>query len=91
MNKANDLYLKSLSATYRKCAIDLKTIRNEFEKDNHYIINIGQARELDHKYYQVDKFAPLLWSKPFNYPKIGDIIKGAKVSTAGLLTFTIDL
>ena len=85
LKKANDLYLKSLNA------IDLKLIRDEFEIDNHYIINIGQARELDHKYYQVNKYDPLFWSKPFNFPKIGDMVKGSKVLTAGLLTFTIDL
>jgi len=88
LKKADDLYCKSLYAV----GDDLQTIRDGFKKDNnHYIINIHQARELDHKYYQVDKYDPLLWSEPFNFPKIGDIVKERKVVTAGLLTFTLDL
>ncbi len=88
LKKADDLYRKSLYAV----GTDLQTIRDGFKKDaRRYIINIGQARELDHKYYQVNKYDPLFWSKPFNFPKIGDMVKGRKVVTAGLLTFTIDL
>ena len=88
LKKADDLYRKSLHAV----GDDLQTIRDGFKKDDaRYIINIGQASELDHKYYEVDKYAPLLWSEPYNFPKIGDMVKGSKVLTAGLLTFTIDL
>ena len=87
LKKADDLYRKSLSAVDD----ELQTIRDGFKNDDtHYIIPIHQARELDHKYYQVDKYAPLLWSEPFHFPKIGDIVKGREVVTAGLLTFTID-
>ena len=89
LKKADDLYRKSLSAVDDG---ELQTIRDGFKKDaTCYIIPIGQARELDHKYYQVDKYAPLLLSEPFHFPKIGDIVKGSTVVTAGLLTFTIDL
>ena len=68
LKKADDLYRKSLHAV----GDDLQTIRGGFKKDDaRYIINIGQAIELDHKYYEVDKYAPLLWGEPFNFPKIG--------------------
>ena len=53
LKKADDLYRKSLYAV----GTDLQTIRDGFKKDaRRYIINIGQARELDHKYYQADKY-----------------------------------
>ena len=88
LKKAGDLYRKSLSAVDD----ELKTIRDGFTNtEGTYIIPISQARELDHQYYQVDKYAPLLWSEPFHFPKTGDIVKGSKVVTAGLLTFTVDL